>query len=793
MSMRRAFRAGVVSALLGATVAVVGAVDSAPPAAAITLPSGFTDLVVAQVPAAIAVAAAPGGQILVSSKTGQLTLVRNGIKQPNPALDLSGVTCTQSERGLLGIAVDPGFAADGSGGFVYLYYTHDDAGTCLNRVSRFVMTNGVIAPASEVVLLDDIPSVAGNHNGGDLEFDLTGHLLVSVGDSACNPREITQCSGTNQAAQDLGLLNGKILRINTDGTPAAGNPFSGAGTARCDTTGSAPAGTECQEVWASGFRNPFRIAVNPNPSGPRLYVNDVGLVTWEEVDDVVGGGNYGWNTYEGPCVTGSTTNCPAAFPAGVSGPVTAYQHDSSGCVVITGGAFVPNGAWPAQYQGGYLFSDESCGKVWFLAAGATTAAPFATLGVGGAISMRFAEEPGGWSLYYTNINGQLHRIVAASQTVPTGPSRFVPVTPTRVLDTRLGVGGSTGKLVAGTAIGLQVTGSVVPSGAIAAAINITMAEPAAAGFLKVWPSRTPEPDVSNVNASISGETVANASVVALPSDGQLTLLSSTDTHVIVDVAGYWVPAASAGAGRFVTADSPQRLFDTRFGLNAPQSKVGPGPGLVVTVLGHGGVPSTGVSAVALTLTADAAAGQGFVTAFPAGTIEPNVSNLNPQRAGDVRANLVIVPVPAGGQIAFTSSTSVNLLADVVGWFTDSAAAVSADGLFFPIAPTRLADTRFGNPTTRPSAGAVTTLPFGSPVPSSASAVAYNLTGAQSAGAGFLEAFPAGVARPDTSTVNFAAPGQDRAAFALTRRSGTGVSFYSSVAADEIVDVAGYFS
>jgi hypothetical protein len=262
--------------------------------------------------------------------------------------------------------------------------------------------------------------------------------------------------------------------------------------------------------------------------------------------------------------------------------------------------------------------------------------------------------------------------------------------------------------------------------------------------------------------------------------------------VIVDVSGYWLPVTTATAGRFVTAATPARLFDTRFGLNAPMARVGPGAGLTVNVLGHAGVPATGVSAVALTLTADGAAGQGFVKAFPAGTTEPNVSNLNPQSAGDVRANLVIVPVPANGQVSFASSTSVNLLADVVGWFTDSSAPSSTNGLYFPIAPTRIADTRFGNPSGRAGAGAVTTIPFGSPVPASASAVAYNLTGAQSAGSGFLEAFPAGVARPDTSTLNFSASGQDRAAFALTRRSGTGVSVFSSVATDEIVDVGGYF-
>ncbi len=790
--MRGTFRLGVVSALLGATIGVVGTVDRAVPAtAAVTLPSGFTDTLVTSVTNPTASAAAPGGQILVSSKAGQLTLLRNGIKQPTLALDLSTVTCSDNERGLLGIAVDPTFAADGSTGFVYLYYTHKTAGGCFNRVSRFTMTNGVITPASEALLLDNIASTAGNHNGGDLEFDQSGHLLVSIGDSGCNPRNPGQCSGANEAAQDRSLLNGKILRINTDGSPAPGNPYTGAGTEVCSIDGRTAQGSLCREIFAYGFRNPFRIAVNPNAAGPHIYANDVGLSTWEEVDDVASGGNYGWNTFEGPCVTGSTTNCPA-FPAGITGPVTFYGR-GTGCAAITGGAFVPDGAWPVQYQGAYLYGDYTCGQVWALRAGQTTAEQFANLGDGGPISMHFVNEAGGWSLYYTTFvdGGEVHRITADTQPLPKGPSRFVPVTPTRILDTRLDVGGSTGKLVAGTAIGLQVSGSVVPSGAIAAALNVTMAEPATAGFLKVWPSRTPQPDVSNVNASTAGETVANVSIIALPPDGQLTLLSSTAAHVIIDVSGYWMPATAATAGRFVSATNPARLFDTRFGLNAPPTKVGPGQGLVVDVLDHAGVPATGVSAIAITLTADAAAGQGFVKAFPAATAEPDVSNLNPQSAGDVRANLVIVPV-ANGQVAFASSTSVNLLADVVGWFTDSSAPPSTSGLYFPVAPTRIADTRFGNPTTRPGVNAVTTFPFGLPVPSSASAVAYNLTGAQSASSGFLEAFPAGATRPDTSTVNFAAAGQDRAAFALSRRSSTGVSVYSSVAADEIIDVAGYF-
>jgi glucose/arabinose dehydrogenase len=708
------------------------------------------------------------------------------VKQANLAIDLSGVACSDSERGLLGVAVDPAFAPDGSSGPVYLYYTRGENGACFNRVSRFTMTNGVIAPASEAPLLDHIASTAGNHNGGDLEFDQSGHLLVSIGDSGCNPRNPSQCGGANTAAQDGSLLNGKILRINTDGTPAAGNPFTGAGSARCNAAGQATLGVACQEIYALGFRNPFRIAVNPNAGGPRVYANDVGLDTWEEVDDVAGGSNYGWNRFEGPCATASTTNCPAS--PGFVAPVTSYAH-STGCRAITGGAFVPDGAWPAAYQGAYLFGDYTCGTVWALRPGATTAESFGDLGDGGPISLRFAPEACGWSLYYTTFanGGELHRITADTQTVASGPSRFVSMTPTRILDTRLGVGGSTGRLAAGTAVALQVTGPAVSAGAVAVALNVTMADPETAGFVKVWPGCTAQPDVSNVNSSAPRETVANASIVALPPNGQLTLQSSTASDVIVDVEGFWVPAGTAAAGRLGTAPSPARLFDTRFGLNAPATRLDPGSTLVIDVLGHATVPSTGVSAVALTVTADGATGAGFVKVFPAGAAEPDVSNVNPQFAGDVRANLVIVAVPTSGRIAMTSSTSVNVLADVVGWFTDASAPAASSGLYVPLPPTRIADTRFGRPVGRAEAGAVITFP-----PATSAAVAYNLTGAASADGGFLQAFPAGVPRPDTSTVNFSAGGQDRAAFTITR-SAPGVSVYSSVAADEIIDVAGYFS
>ena len=340
--------------------------------------------------------------------------------------------CTGSEQGLLGAAVSRNFASDG---FVYLYYSRD-AGNCssssgrFNRVSRFTMSGNTISPASEVVLLDNMAIPAGNHNGGDLEIGNDGDLYVSVGDGGSNPRG----SGPS-AAQDLSLLNGKILRITTSGGVPADNPLVGAVNAQsCATAGIAAPGTaECTEIYASGLRNPFRFAFDPNTSATRFFINDVGQGTWEEVDSGGKGRNYGWDSREGLCNVGSLLTCPPT-PAGFTDPLTVYSHDT-GCSYITAGAFIPNGIWAAPYDGGYLFADGGCGKI-FLMTGAGAVdydTPFAqTSGV--IADMAFMTQPAQTALYYvTNAASELHRITLppppASPVTPPTPQPSAPIVP----------------------------------------------------------------------------------------------------------------------------------------------------------------------------------------------------------------------------------------------------------------------------------------------------------------------------------------------------------------------------
>jgi hypothetical protein len=174
-SPRRLLRGTVVGAL--AATAVVG---SAPLVAAAP-PAGFTDTLVATVESPTSLAFAPGGRILVTTQFGALRVIANGTLLPEPALDLAPAVCTSAEQGLLGVAVDPAFTANG---YVYLYYTRSAAGSCANRVSRFTMTGDAVDPATETVLVDGIPSPAGNHNAGDLHFGKDGYLYVSVGDGS---------------------------------------------------------------------------------------------------------------------------------------------------------------------------------------------------------------------------------------------------------------------------------------------------------------------------------------------------------------------------------------------------------------------------------------------------------------------------------------------------------------------------------------------------------------------------------------------------------------------------------
>ncbi|HEY4066583.1 MAG TPA: PQQ-dependent sugar dehydrogenase [Burkholderiaceae bacterium] len=277
-----------------------------------------------------AFAQAPDGRWFVSTQGGALRVVKAGALLAAPFVQLA--VDSSGERGLLGVAVHPNFA---SNGYVYVYYTTTENGTH-NRLSRFTAAGDVAAANSEVKLVDlpALTSSATNHNGGGLHFGADGKLYIGVGEN-----------GNGANSQDPSTPLGKMLRVNDDGTIPADNPFA------ATRTGLARA------VWASGLRNPFTFAFQSG-SG-RLFINDVGQDTWEEINLGAAGANYGWPGSEG----GDNLS------SGITAPLFTYKHSATSPpgsgpggfftgAAITGGDFYPGaGPFPAMYQGSYFFAD----------------------------------------------------------------------------------------------------------------------------------------------------------------------------------------------------------------------------------------------------------------------------------------------------------------------------------------------------------------------------------------------------------------------------------------------------
>jgi glucose/arabinose dehydrogenase len=299
---------------------------------AASLPAGFVQSRVAGgLTAPTTMALAPDGRIFVAEQAGRLRIIQDGRLLGTPFLNISHKVASEGERGLLGVAFDPNFSTNK---YVYVYYTQEATGTTLlhNRVARFTANGDTAVLSSEklILRLNDFSS-ARNHNGGAIHFGTGGGLYVAVGENA-NPNY----------AQSLNNLLGKLLRINRDGTIPKSNPFydSASGKNRA--------------IWALGLRNPFSFAVQPGTG--RIFINDVGQSTWEEINRGVQGANYGWPAYEG-----SETD-----PRYLA-PVFAYEHGSSsttGCA-ITGSVFYNPAArqFPVEYVGDYFFADLCSGWI----------------------------------------------------------------------------------------------------------------------------------------------------------------------------------------------------------------------------------------------------------------------------------------------------------------------------------------------------------------------------------------------------------------------------------------------
>lgn len=306
----------------------------------------------------IGVAFAPDGRMFIWEKAGVIRIFANGTLLPTPFLDISAQVNRYGDRGLIGLALDPDFA---SNGLVYLAYTFENGGDAqssaartqrITRVTADPANPNVAIPASEVVLLgknvalpcasgsDCIPNDVGTHTVDHLAFGKDGKLYVSIGDGAT----FAYASDSSLRAQDLGSPNGKILRVNKDGTAPSDNPFF-------DGTNS-----NRSKVWSLGLRNPYRFALEPTTG--EIYIGDVGWDSYDELNRGKGM-NFGWPCFEGgepqPIFQSNFEQCRQLSPAAVKPPF--YTYDQSVGSSIIAGPFYTGTAFPQEYHGNLFFAD----------------------------------------------------------------------------------------------------------------------------------------------------------------------------------------------------------------------------------------------------------------------------------------------------------------------------------------------------------------------------------------------------------------------------------------------------
>lgn len=412
----------------------------------------------------------------------------------------------------------------------------------------------------------------------------------------------------------------------------------------------------------------------------------------------------------------------------------------------------------------------------------------------------------------------------AGQPPTSATGMFHPLAPSRIADTRTGLGipgggvrSGDGRLSPSVTLDpvtrrdermnheVKVTGvaGVPESGVAAVLLNITAADQPASpsyltayprpqaigGSLAIWDDQatyvTNPPNASNLNM-MPGENVPNMVVARVGAGGKIRLFNWWGpTNVIVDVAGYFdtgAPSNAAGAA-FTGLPTPVRLADTRQAGSALGGRFSPGDDRALQIAGANGVPRN-VSAVVLNVTGAGPAGIGYATVYPSDRSRPGSSNLN-LNPGANRANLVVVPVGADGRVRFAvSETSSDLIVDVFGYYAAGNATTTI------INPTRVYDSRAGGPF---GAGETRTIDIAgvNGVPADATSVIANITSTRSTAYSYLTVWPASAGRPTVSTLNFA-PGVDTPNLSIIRLANGRLNVFNETGTtDVLIDVLAY--
>ena len=371
------------------------------------------------------------------------------------------------------------------------------------------------------------------------------------------------------------------------------------------------------------------------------------------------------------------------------------------------------------------------------------------------------------------------------------PPGLEAVSPTRVLDTRNGIGSIAEPLHDDEVLVLDLNPYITDFTA-SVVMNVTVTNPVAAGFVTVFPCDVDEiPNASNLNF-VTHQDVPNLVSVPIAFDGTVCMVTSATTDLIADLAGTY----EFGGGSLGTAVAPDRILDTRTGNGAPVGKLGAGQTLTLQVAGRDGLPASGMTAVTMNVTVTGPELAGFVTVFPCDQPLPNASNLNFAWQRDV-PNLVTVKVSPTGTVCLTTTAKTHLIADVAMWF----GAGGGDG-FYDIAPTRIFDTRHPSPLgwINPPLPISPGMPFAREVVASTGtsladvhAVVMNVTVTRPFGNGFLTVHPCDTAVPNASNLNFIGLQNVPNLVVVKTSAGNMACFSTTMGTDIIADVAGYFT
>ncbi|MGE0507599.1 MAG: S8 family serine peptidase [Acidimicrobiia bacterium] len=399
-------------------------------------------------------------------------------------------------------------------------------------------------------------------------------------------------------------------------------------------------------------------------------------------------------------------------------------------------------------------------------------------------------------------SGELRLPSPPTGTVSTEPSAFTAIVPARLYDSR-GARGAPHPVH--DIVDLQVAGwNGLPADVTAVALNVTLTEATGPGYVQVLPTLRPAFGRSaNLNIEAAAQTLPNFVITPIGQNGQVSVYAPAGGHVVVDVLGYFRASGAVAAGRFEPL-VPHRVLDTRESVATNPSVLPlgwsdhkPDIGELVTLdfKAESGLPSTGVSAVVLSLVGTEPSLPGFVTAYPTGVGLPIAANLN-LTPGSTNANTVIVALGPDRRINLFVQAGTHLVADLAGYITDGSAAVSTTGRFVPLGPDRLMDTRIAPDTAFPGVTPRTIAVGGRlGVPADAVAASFNFASTRSTWAGYLQVWPAGSSPSSLfANLNWSRPGQTISSGGIVKLgAGGAVNAQVLTATDIIFDVNGYFT